>query len=181
MKIGHHVLCICTAMVMDFIQRENSGLGIAASAKVIVYWSCGELSLMLYMSTSFWLKRKDLVYSKQPNLPKLAQTSQNLWFCFIRKIQPKDFTKRTLTPAAACKKHPNRVICRRIMNYCRCWDLSLDLTHLTYTTPYYLPGWWLYIVPEQIPDNDDVNSPFWSPDPNSVGSIQSYRVTSCII
>ena len=36
--------------------------------------------------------------------------------------------------AAACKKHPNRVICRRIMNYCRCWDLSLDLTHLTYTT-----------------------------------------------
>ena len=39
--------------------------------------------------------------------------------------------------AASCKKHPNRVICRRIMNYCRSWDLSLDLTHLTYTTPYY--------------------------------------------
>ena len=35
----------------------------------------------------------------------------------------------------------------------------------------------MYIVPEQIPDNDDVNSPFWSPDPNSVRSIESYGVT----
>ena len=46
-------------MVMDFIQRENSGLGIAASDKVIVYWSCGELSLVLYMSSSFWLLEVD--------------------------------------------------------------------------------------------------------------------------